>query len=331
MESIMSIQTPTFFCRQNGWTNKTNEYSLVSPSVDYEVRRNPMTGRVISCRPYNLNFTCERRSDKIDKSMLKIYKNAIKGKVEMKPNPYNLVCHTFKGLCGNVRQFLHECRCGMLDRLIHPELREAFEKSTIEAIEKMKIGNNQSINIAMFASGGLLGEWVLMLKLIDHLDNKGFKGVINIFLIDQVYKDAITKAGNFTCGPKPCSFSWTKFLGDCHELNQFLTEIALVLPSKIKVTGSVFGEANEYIARAQADATFRHDIVIGADIEAIPSKTDKVISDIRRFASRRDVPGIVLDKILNTTTGRVEPMICQVDPTKQTYLSNCKPLQVAKN
>lgn len=324
MEIYMTVQTS--FCRQKGWTNKTNNYSFVTPSVDYEITKKPQNGNVIAYRPYNLNFTCERRSEVIDKSMVEIYENALKGSVKIEQNPHKLACHTFKGLSGNVRQFLHECRCPLLDRHKNPKFREAFEKTTIEAIEKMGVSNNQSINIAMFATGGLLGEWVFMLKLINHLHNKmKFKGIINIFLIDQVYKNVIEKAGAFTSGPKPQLFSWKKFIGECDALNQFLTEIALILPPTIKVVGSVFAEAHEYIARAKADVAFRHDIVIGADIESVPYKTDKIVSNLKEQASRRDVPGIVLDKIKNVA-GQLVPMLCQVGPTKGTSHFVCKPI-----
>jgi hypothetical protein len=91
-------------------------------------------------------------------------------------------------------------------------------------------------------------------------------------------------------------------VGQRKDLTQFLNEIALSLPPTIKVSGAVFGDASDYILRTQYDSSFRHDLLLGADIE----DTGPIVSLLKQQTQRSKVPGIVLIKEDD------KPKLCQV-------------------
>lgn len=313
----------TQFCAHVGMTNRTNSFSFVTPAVVFKGNHK---------NPFNISFRCERTDDVIDQSMRQIYNkiHKINGEQLNRDDwPTKIVKEDNLYYRRLFQKALYECRCPMLDRFVPAIYREKFENAVISAIDSMGLKNGQTINIAMFGTGGLLTEWILLLRLIRHLDEKNFQGNIRIFLIDLKYKDIIKNAGDFTIGPKPHSFQWSKFVGGSETLNQFLTEICHVLPKTIKLLGSVFGDAKDYIARAQADASFKHDIVIGADIESLKNNSDAIVTKIKKEASRTNIPGIVLDRI-NYKVGNVDvtlPSICKVGPQPGTNdYFNCKPI-----
>lgn len=164
--------------------------------------------------------------------------------------------------------------------------------------------NLRSLNIAIFASGGLHGEFVLMVRLIDQLKKIRFHGTIQLFLIDREYAQHIENAFYFNPSAHPNGFKRTEFLGGRKDLAQFLSEVSLCLPRTIQLNGAVFGEASDYIARASIDGNFRHDLLIGADIE----DTKAIVSQLKQKAQRRNEPGIILMKENN------RPKICEVKP-----------------
>ena len=285
------------------------QLSTINVAVDHTVgdpdfeRKNQVT---MVQKPLNMRFACRRQSNHVDPNILNIYQQAIVGlsRGSLKTNLTGCWTGRISKYCGNSRGELFECSCEILNGIKYPQLRHQYENKVIDAVLNIIYSDPllRSLNIAIFASGGLFGEFVLMVRLIDRLKNIGFNGTIELFLIDQQYRDNINKAYDFD--PSTCSngFPWVNFLGGRQDLAQFLQEISLCLPSTIQVNGAVFGEADDYINRALKDSRFRHDLLIGADIE----DTQAIVSKLKLQAQRNNVPGIVLIKQNN------QPKICEI-------------------
>lgn len=298
---------------KSAWPNfpDTNRFSRVDVAVDHTVgdpayeQRHQIT---MIQRPLNLRFACSRQFDAIDPRMVGIYHQAIQGGAHRSLTHSDATCSAGKVSkhCGNSRGHLYECACETLNRTSYPRLRHQYEDMVInKALGIVREDRHlRSLNIAIFASGGLHGEFVLMARLIDQLKKAGFHGTIQLFLIDREYSQHIENAFYFNPSAHPNGFQWSEFLGGRQDLAQFLSEISLCLPTTIEVNGAVFGDASDYIARASKDSNFRHDLLIGADIE----NSGTIVSQLKQEAQRRNEPGIVLVKENN------KPKICEVKP-----------------
>lgn len=280
--------------------------TYVQPYVDTIHIINATNRQITNSRPLNIRFACKRGLNAIDSSVEEIYQKIFNQTIQDKFT-YQGTCGSTEVVgphCGNGRDQLNECRCGPLDRFSNSNLRRQYEDQIIQTV--LRIFRNSpfnNFNIAVFASGGLHGELVLMVRLIKSLKDAHFQGIINVFLIDQIYQQSIGMAHRFTVGPKPCSFDWVNFLGGRQDLAQFLKEVTYGLPPTIEVQGAVFGSDQDYITRAQCDANYRFDLLVGADTEDDGS----VMAGIKRGAKRRDLPGIYLAKFNDI------PQVCEVD------------------
>ncbi|KIC75786.1 hypothetical protein DB41_HE00020 [Neochlamydia sp. TUME1] len=291
--------------------------TTITCKVDNACKERFINGQQLcTVEPLNISFTCKREADSIDIRVVEIY-NKIFNDTIQEEFTRNQQCNHAQvaGPCGNQRQFLNECRCGPLDRVTKPSLRRQYEDQIIFTILniKQKLPFQRTFNITIFASGGLHGELVLMVKLINRLKQEGFSGCINLFLIDQIYADNIKFAsastGNF-------SLNWEAAIGRNQALGQFLTEMALGLPQTIQVTSHVFGDIDDYIWRLEKDSNFdwHCDLLIGADTEDNGTNFAKLQSS----ASRTNIPGIALAKF------HEKPQLCLVTPKG---MEVCVPIQ----
>lgn len=238
--------------------------------------------------PYSISFQCSRSyphgtdTSKIyirSEIIFNIFKKAVEGKSDedIKANDCAACIGADMGHCGNIRGDLAECRCEDLNRKIKPHIRNHFENKVIEKIlghnkikQSFNNGKSFQFNLAIFCSGRLLGEEILLFRLLNKLHNLKASGTINLFLIDRMEYTPAIKVGD------PL-----KTLSQCKYLDQFLREICECLPPTLKINGTIFAEAEHYIAQAEKDIQFRHDLLIGADIEG----TQKIMSDISLKAS----------------------------------------------
>lgn len=247
--------------------------------------------------PFNISFQCARRAlpgtdpSTIvfkDKRVCNLFKNAVEGKAhkDMQPNTTGMCAlpGSNKGHCGNKRQGseLAECRCPSLDRVGFPDTRKIYEDKVIQTIlnhpqiVKAKArGHAFQFNLAVFGSGRLLGEEILLFRLVHALHNQGLAGTLNLFFIDRDEYKPIIEASN----PKTA-------LESCSYLNEFLKELVECLPPSLVIKGAFYGEADDYIKQAQINPAYKHDLLIGADIEtAVP-----VVKKIDRLASNTKSP-----------------------------------------
>lgn len=238
--------------------------------------------------PCSISFSCSRAylrdldSHKLylSQKVHDIFKNAVEGRAHEDINP-NVSGHcafpdSVSGHCGNMREALGECRCEDLNRKAKPRIRYHFESTVINKIlthakieQSLRSPAPFLFNLAIFCSGRLLGEEVLLFRLLNELCKQRASGTIRLFLIDRAYSSAIELGNSQTA------------LHQNQYLQQFLTEICECLPPSLKIDGTIFAEADDYTAQAQADDRFKHDLLIGADIE----NTQQIMSDINAKAS----------------------------------------------
>lgn len=256
-------------------------------------------------QPFGISFKCSRRQPNsnnpnaiyINQDIFNVFIKAIQGQSheDMLGNPGSCQVGE-KRHCGNTRGHLWECRCEDLNRKISHFRRLQFENDVILSIVKSqkivnakKYGSSFQFNLAIFCSGGLLGEEILLFRLFDQLRSQGVSGTINLFLIDWEYKNAITNRN-------PDQL-----------VAQFLTEICGCLPPSIKVNGTFFGDAADYIRMAKVDGQFKHDLLIGADLEG----AEKLMGEISQHASiAREQKPIVLVKNGNKQGA---PSVCRIN------------------
>lgn len=235
--------------------------------------------------PCSISFYCSRiYPPNLDSNTLylnprihNIFESAVKGRAHenIEPNESG-VCSlpgSVAGHCGNMRGYLAECRCEDLNRKIKPYIRNHFEKKVIDKILKhykitqsLSSGRPFQFNLAIFCSGRLLGEEILLFRLLNELYSRRASGTISLFLIDREYTSAIRLGNSSTA------------LHQNQYLIQFLTEICGCLPPSLKINGTIFAEASHYIDQAQTEARFKHDLLIGADIEDTQVIMDEISS-----------------------------------------------------
>lgn len=224
-------------------------------------------------RPRGISFECSRvqptGSDQktiyINRGLYDVFMKAVQGKAheDMQPNHLGGCGTGNMSHCGNRRGDLAECRCEDLNRKTKPYMRHQFENTAIRKIvthpkieQSLSTKTPFQFNIAIFCSGRLLGEEILLFRLFHALHNRGVSGTLNLFLIDRIEYTPAIGLGN------PA-----KALSQHAYLQQFLTELCEGLPPSLKVNGAFFAETTDYIAHVSADAQFKHDLLINAGIE----------------------------------------------------------------
>ncbi len=272
-------------------------------------------------RPYGISFECSRiqppgldqNTIYINRGLYEVFLKAVQGKAheDMRPNTTGTCSGADMRHCGNRRGDLAECRCEDLNRKTKPYVRHQFENEVIgKIVTHPKIEQSLSsktpfqFNIAVFCSGRLLGEEILLFRLFHALHNKGVSGTINLFLIDRLeYAPAIGLGDS------------AKALNQHTYLRQFLTEICEGLPPSLKVNGTFFAEADDYMAQASANAQFKHDLLIGADMEGAHEHMPKMNTSAGIDPSQ---PPLALVRKANTSG---LPSVCEVSAHGE--LTNC--------
>lgn len=270
--------------------------STIGLKVDYIERESDMC--CIAPRPLSVSFSCQRNVNDIDDSIKSIYNSIISNQIHTQLTPRDSgVCMANEVMnhCGNKRGDLSECACNALNRIRNLHHRKNFEDQVINLVRSFLAQNpyQSQLNIAMFASGMLHGESVLVIKLIHALKNIRYSGEVNLFLIDRQYSPSIAAANNLILSEEyKRGFRWERLIGNRRDIQQFLKETALCVPPSISIGGAVFGDANDYIWRAQNDRCrdFKHDILVGADIE----ETEEIFREIKLHTDRSSLPGVVL-------------------------------------
>lgn len=275
---------------------QSHSRSTVSLFPNNDIRKVSLKTNFSGQTPVSISFECSRtypinwNSDQLylNQRIHDIFIHAVEGRAheDIDPNECG-VCSLPDAVashCGNTRGFLAECRCEDLNRKIKPYIRNHFENKVINKILKhgkitqsLHNGKPFQFNLAIFCSGRLLGEEILLFRLLNELHNQKASGTINLFLIDR---DEYTPA--IRLGDPRSSLNSHKYL------HQFLTEICGCLPPSLKINGTIFAKADDYTAQAQADVLFKHDLLIGADIEG----TQKIMDDInsRTSVTHRQTP-----------------------------------------
>jgi len=252
----------------------------------------------VGSKQIGLSFGCKRYAPYIDPRISAIYTNAILGKAAQDMT-YNSTCPHNKvtSSCGNQRRHLSECRCKILDRIDHPEIRFAYENQVISAIYEILKENGANpfhLKLGIFCSGELLGEQILLFRLLNELNKSSLSGHIELFLIDRCYNTAIENSYQ--------GYSFEQAVGNQKYIAQFLEEICYALPQNITVSGTFFDEADTYISTAQSNPNFKHHLLIGADIE----KANFDMGRIGREAGLGKTLPITLVKAPNS-------LLCQLD------------------
>lgn len=214
-------------------------------------------------RPIGLSFSCTRYFPNINPKIANIYANVINGKASQDMTQNTFCPHdAVTGSCGNKRGHLSECRCSVLDRTEHPEIRHEYENQVIAAVFNILKGSNIApfhLKLAVFCSSELLGEQILLFRLLNELKKNNLSGSIELFFVDHCYSQAIANSRH--------GGSFEQAVGGEKYIEQFLQEICYALPSNIQVSGTFFDDGATYISAARADPKFKHHLLIGADIE----------------------------------------------------------------
>lgn len=217
-----------------------------------------------------LSFACARGVDRIDASIEPIFRNAIAGEAFRDIRPVR----SPEGINerGNRRGALAECRCETLNRLTHPARRTAYEDRVIAKV--LEMGGDTTapfhFKLAIFASGGLLGEQILLFRLLDKVKDRS--GTLEVFFIDQCYEPMIRDATHRA--------TFEEALGREESVQQFLREFCHCLPSTLTLRGTFFASARSYLQMARMNLLFKHHLLIGADIE----DANRVVGQIGREA-----------------------------------------------
>lgn len=252
-------------------------------------------------QPESISFNCKRNYSCIDADIYEVYCNAVNGNSYMDMHDSPLVCKhdEVAGGCGNRRGKLSECRCTILNRRTDPKIRGHYEDVAIEKI--MQVISNRveeygdfTFNLAVFCSGGLLGEEILLFKLFHFIRSNNYSGEFNVSLIDKVYGTAI-KTSSFYHS-KLCLGQAQNSLegpfGEDETIQQFLIEICKSAPKSITFSGQFFYDDESYISAVQNNSACKHDFLIGADIVGLLDN----MKNIERYAGTGIIPPFLLEK-----------------------------------
>ncbi|MGR3952528.1 MAG: hypothetical protein QRY74_06545 [Chlamydia sp.] len=274
---------------------------IINRSWDVLGPNNSLGGKIsLSARTgENIIFNCFREIDTIDERIASVYQNIINCNAHRDIAPNNGGCAhgAVTGPCGNMRKKLSECRCEALNRKTHPDIRREYENCVIAVVMKSvrKTSGKFHFKLAVFASGHLLGEQILLFRLLDQLKKEKKSGVIDLFFIDHCYRPAISKSDK-------------NILGREGSIEQFLVEITQALPKNIAVSGGFFDDAQKYIALARKNKNFQHNLLIGADIEGL----NKIMGDIGTGAGTGEHEPITLIK-RDLGANSTRPEVCKLD------------------
>lgn len=203
-----------------------------------------------------LSFQCRRFKAIKDPRITQIYQDALNSRANTFVRP-NCTYNNHFGDCGNTRGYLTECRCPILNRQTNFEARRNYENDVINSVIKLA-EHLTHIKLGVYCSGRLLGEEILLFRLLDRLQREGFKGEVELFFIDTEYQKAINSA-NLT-------HSLEESVGGAKYIEQFLEEMCMSLPKDISLKGSFFGSDHDYILAAETNQAFKHHLLIGADV-----------------------------------------------------------------
>lgn len=212
--------------------------------------------------PVSISFRCSRSVSWMDERMSRVFQNAIFKKAHLDMTKNHICSHNqVTGGCGNRRGYLSECRCEVLDRISHPDVRTNYENRVIKTIFHLLSNTTGPFHfkLAIFCSGELLGEQVLLFRLLDKLKKENATGIIELFLIDHCYKHAIENSTH--------TDKFEDCVGREKCIEQFLIEIGQCLPQSISIRGSFFASSEQYIQMAQNNDRLKHHLLIVADIE----------------------------------------------------------------
>lgn len=269
--------------------------------------------------PLAIVAICKRNSLQMHNSIYSIYHACIHNLSGQLLSARAANCGSDFGHCGNYRVHLTECRCKTLDRISNPLIRKIYEDKVIAqaiAIANHQVGNFH-LKIAVFASGGLYGEQVLVFRLVESLKKMGCGGLISLFLIDRAYHPAIQQTQQFHIDMQTKGRgSWDGLLGNRLDMKQFVCEISQCLPSSITVECTFFGVHYDYLTAARTLPCFKHHLLIGADIE----DTIHIMSEIKEAAVDVNESAVILIKQLipqNQFQTRQEvAKLCGMGPNK---------------
>ncbi len=246
-------------------------------------------------RPLGLLFNFSNEMTEQNLEVRRIFMNAIRGEAHQDIVGFRPSCSHIQttGGCGNRRGDLEECRCRWVDRTVRPSVRRDYEDRVIngilETIENSQDQTNFSFKLAIFASGRLLAEEILLFRLFHELESRNYSGKIRLFLIDQCYRRVITVSTH--------SDVLIQSLGNERYVRQFIEEIHQHKPIAVRVEGIFFFDAEHYVRLAEKDDKFRHHYLIGAEIEG----TQACVENIASAAESSEGPGpLMLMKIPET-------------------------------
>lgn len=289
------------------WVIKTDVHSSVMVGSTFVDKKRE--------KPINILFKCVRQHPLMNCKVADVYCAAVHGNAHLllTQNPNSCGEGDVAKHCGHYRGKLTECRCDTLDRIQHPMRRLQFENKVIQAALAIIAQQKESfvINIAIFASGGLHGEEILLFRLFHELRKKQLKGKITLFFIDTDYKKNIEATKQvYHLSKRVSSFSWMMNVGCREDLAQFLHEVSLCLPPEVVVEGAVFGDSDNYIMSAQKNDAYKHHLLIGADIENLVS----VVGTIDKLAGWGSAKPIVLIKEVSNQKQELAKL-CDVEGT----------------
>lgn len=260
--------------------------------------------KCVGATPTYTTYVCGNTSTSSNSSVEELRKKILNGTIqeELKVD-VSCSCDQVMGeTCGNKRGSLYECRCEALDRKKDPSLRAKHETLAIDTIEKLLTSKNSSqLNLALFGTGGLHGELVLLVRLIDRLTQLKFKGCINLSLMDTCYQTAIKLTDQ---GKTPC---YTKSMA------QFMLELASFLPPTIQVNTTFYGDAGHYVAHVKNESSCKNDLLLAADAE----DTMSILKELQEKTNRTGLQALILGK--RVQENEEIPQMCSIDTQISCY------------
>lgn len=263
-----------------------------------------------------LSFNCSRTTPR-SQHIKTVYQNAIKGAAHLGFDQHG-ACQMVQGIqmCSpNQRGNLYECGCTTLNRLTD-EGRDARLKFENQVIAQALSLVNQSrsipfhLRLGFFCSGGLFGEQVLLFRLANELKKRGFRGNIELFLIDKCYDRLLDSSVAITPNNKHSGPA----------VKQFLNELNGGLPKQITVSGVFFKDSNDYIRLAERDDRYKHDLFVGADIE-------KASPFLQEIGMKAGVHGIAPLALIKEGPDLGKPRVCKMKINYQDCFDPANPHQ----
>lgn len=266
---------------------------------------------ICTLQPFGISFHCKRNATCIEYDVYQIFMNAIKDKSKDGFDVDPLCSHgQVTGGCGNKRGYMWECRCPGLDRKANSHVREAYENKVIlkimEIVKSQNVGDFH-IKLAVFCSGGLLGEEILLFKLFEQLRRQNAAGKIELFFIDGCYANSIKASSVFH---QAIAFNQNlpttieNLLGGGKYIEQFLIEISKCVQPSLEISGTFFDHSDKYIEVAKSNPDFMHHLLIGSDIEDSVEDMSRINQETRL---NQEPPIALVKNNLN------KPLLCELN------------------